>query len=81
MSSSTANAIRAMWAEFRDDLDVGPDQAARSAAFQAAVWHLMDSSYQPSAPMTATTDYYATYLNSANWRSGLANLAVLVNGN
>lgn len=81
MSSSTADALRAMWAEFRDDLDVGPDQAARSAAFQEAVWHLMDSNYNPSPSMSANTDYYSTYLNSANWHSGLANLAAIVNGN
>ena len=76
MSPAAADALRAMWAEFRDDLDV-TDRANRSAAFQNAVWHLVDPSFNPSLS-GPVAGYYSTYLNSANWNSVLANLATLV---
>jgi hypothetical protein len=75
MSQAAADALRAMWAEFRDDLDVA-DRANRSAAFQNAVWHLVDPGFNPSMS-GPVSGYYSMYLNSANWHSGLANLATL----
>lgn len=77
MSSATATALRSMWAEYRDDLG-GAGAAARSAAFQEAIWHLMDPNYTPSLS-GAELGYYNAYLNSGTWLSGLADLGVLTN--
>jgi hypothetical protein len=81
-STGTEYAVRAMWAEFRDDLDVGTaaDRAAKSTAFQHAVWSLIDPTYLPA--LTANESVYlAAYLNSANWNSGLANLGLMSSAN
>jgi hypothetical protein len=79
MSAATAVDIRMMWAEFRDDVNTGSaaDVANKSAAFQQAVWHLLDASYNPSLSGAVLT-YYDTFRTSSNWHSGLANLASLV---
>lgn len=75
MSPATADALSMMWAEFFDTLDT----AAESAAFQHAVWHLVDPNHNPS--LSSVQDgYYDDYLNPTNWKSGLANLAVMRNG-
>ncbi len=75
LTVSTANKVRAMWAQYRGGLDTGTsaDKANKSAAFQHAVWHLVDSSYNPTLG-----GYYTGYLDSSSWQSGLANLATLV---
>ena len=79
LTVSTANDIRAMWAEYRTGLDTGTfaDKANKSAAFQHAVWQLVDSTYNPTLG-GAVGGYYTGYLNSSSWQSGLANLATLV---
>jgi hypothetical protein len=78
MSATAADALRQMWAEFRDDLDTGSatDKNNKSAAFQNAVWHLV-SGYNPSLSGAELTDYN-TFLNPNNWHSGFANLAAIV---
>ena len=73
LTASTANDIRAMWAEYRGGLDT----ADESAAFQHAVWHLVQPSYNPTLGGTVG-GYYNTYLTSSSWQSGLANLATLI---
>ncbi len=81
-STGTAFSLRSMWAEFRDDVDVGTDaeKAAKSTAFQHAVWSLIDPSYLPA--LTANESVYLTaYMNSANWNSGLANLGLMSSAN
>lgn len=78
LSAGTADAIRSMWAEHRDDLGV-TDTTNRSAAFQHAVWHLIDPTYNPSLP-GGMAGYYTTYLDPAGWQSGLANLVAMTNG-
>jgi hypothetical protein len=79
MSSAIANAIRAMWAEYRDDLNVGTttEKNEKSAAFQHAVWRLLDPSYNPSLSGNTLNNYNA-FLNPSNWKHGLANLAAIV---
>jgi hypothetical protein len=76
MTSAVADAIRAMWAEYRDDLDLGSDRADRSVAFQNAVWHLLDPTYNPGFS-SARLGYYNNFLNSSTWNSGRANLMVM----
>lgn len=71
-------ALRAMWAEFRDDLDAGTaaERTAKSIAFQHAVWSLIDPAYLPA--LTATESVYlSTFMTAANWNSGLADLALM----
>ena len=82
MSAETADNLRRMWAEYRDDLDVGTDaeRAIKSAAFQHAVWSLVEANSQASVPVSEA-DYFALFLNSNTWRSGLANLMVMGSGN
>jgi hypothetical protein len=77
-TTGTDFILRSMWAQFRDDLDVGTDaeRAAKGAAFQTAVWQTVEADYLP-AMTTAEAGYLSTYLNSANWHSGLANLAIM----
>lgn len=77
-ATGSDHALRAMWAEFRDDLDAGTDaeRAAKSAAFQSAVWCLIDPAYLPALTVQEST-YLSTYMTAANWNSGLANLAFL----
>lgn len=77
-TTGSDHALRAMWAEFRDDLDTGTDaeKAAKSAAFQSAVWCLIDPNYLPA--LTAQeSGYLSTFMTASNWHSGLANLAVM----
>jgi hypothetical protein len=80
MSSGTADALSMMWAEFFGSLDT----AAESAAFQQAVWHLLNPGYSPTPTPVAVVDgyvdYYSLYLDPANWKSGKANLGLLKNG-
>lgn len=74
MSPATADALSMMWAQFFGTLDT----AVESAAFQNAVWHLINPAYNPS--LSAAMDgYYDDYLNPANWESGKANLALMRN--
>lgn len=73
MPASAPDDIRAMWAQYRG----GVDTNAESAAFQHAVWHLVDPSYNPSLSGSELS-FYNTYLNSGSWLSGLANLATMV---
>jgi hypothetical protein len=75
MSHATADSIREMWAQFRP----GVDTSNESMAFQNAVWHLVDPSYNPGLSGTQLS-LYSSYLNPANWHSGFANLAAMVNG-
>lgn len=77
-TTGTDFALRSMWAEFRDDLNVGTDaeKAAKSTAFQSAVWCLIDPSYLPALTAQEST-YLSTYMTAANWNSGLANLALM----
>lgn len=75
MSPATADALSMMWAEFFDTLDT----AAESAAFQHAVWHLVNPNHNPS--LSAVQDgYFDEYLDPLNWKSGHANLALMRNG-
>jgi hypothetical protein len=78
MPAAVANALRAMWAEYRDDLDTGTaaDKAAKSAAFQHAVWRLLDPAYNPGLG-GAELGHYTTFLNPATWNSGFANLITI----
>ncbi len=69
-----ASNLQQMWAEFRHTIGNDNDKAA---AFQHAVWHLVDSSYNPSLSGNVLT-YYNQYINPANWNSGYANLIAMV---
>lgn len=82
MGAATADAIRSMWAEFRDDLDAGTaaDRADKSAAFQHAVWHLLDGAHSPGLG-GAKLGYYTQFLTPGNWVSGKANLATIISAN
>jgi hypothetical protein len=79
MSITVANALRAMWGAYRDDLDIGTlsERNDKSAAFQHAVWHLLDPNYNPSLS-SSVLSYYTTFLNSSTWNSPWANLAAIV---
>jgi hypothetical protein len=77
MSAATADALRMMWAEYFDDVDTSDE----AAAFQNAVWHLVDGSYDsPYATGSAVDDLFHLYLNASTWNSGRANLGVLSSG-
>jgi hypothetical protein len=69
-----ATDLRSMWAEYRDDLTTDDE----SAAFQHAIWHLMDANYNPTLN-GALAALYSTYLDSSTWQSGLARLGFLTN--
>lgn len=73
MPASAPNDIRSMWAQYRAGVNMNDE----SAAFQEAIWHLVDPSYNPSLSGSVLT-YYNTYLNAGSWVSGLANLATMV---
>lgn len=76
LSSTQANSLKAMWAHYRSSVDT-PDE---SAAFQHAVWHIVDPTYNPSLNGSVLS-YYNQYLNSASWSSGYANLIAMVHPN
>jgi hypothetical protein len=83
MSAGTADALRAMWAEYRDDAD---DSPAAAAAFQRAVWHLLANPHLvPVTPtggaslLAGTPSLFDQFVNPFNWNSGFAELAVLSN--
>jgi hypothetical protein len=73
MTPATANALRAMWAQYFHTLDTN----AEAAAFQEAVWHLIANG---PGPTPSTSGLKSTYLTQSSWQSGYANLAVLSNG-
>ncbi len=75
MLPATAAAIASMWAQYRSSVDT-PNE---SAAFQQAIWHLLNEDYNPSLSGSQLM-FYNSYLNSSSWLSGLANLAAMVNG-
>ncbi len=83
MAPGTADALRAMWAEYRDDIDT----AAEAAAFQNAVWHLLahpdivpvpNPTGNPSL-LAGNPSLFDQFVNPLNWNSGFANLAVISN--
>jgi hypothetical protein len=83
MAPGTADALRAMWAEFRDDAD---DSNAAAAAFQRAVWHLLANPNivpvpNPGSPslLAGGSTLFDQFINPNNWNSGFANLAVMSN--
>lgn len=83
MAPGTADALRAMWAEFRDDAD---DSNAAAAAFQNAVWHLLNNPHivpvaNPGSPslLAGGSTLFDQFINPYNWNSGFANLAVMSN--
>jgi hypothetical protein len=80
MTPSVADSIRAMWAQYRDTLDTGTaaQQNQKSAAFQEAIWKLLDPSYNPSLS-GGTLAFYNTFLTPSSWVSGLADLGAMVN--
>lgn len=74
MLPATADAIRAMWAQYHGTL--GTDNNA-NAGFQNAIWHLLKNSY--TIPNTDPSySYYSAYITPGNWQSGFANLATMV---
>lgn len=73
MSHATADALRGMWAQYF----AGVNTADEAAAFQNAVWHLVSNGGFNPVLTSGQQGYYNDYINSANWRSGLAGLAVL----
>lgn len=73
MSATQAASLQQMWAQFRATVDTNDE----AAAFQHAVWHIVDPSYNPSLSGSVLS-YYNQYLNPANWTSGYANLAAMV---
>ncbi|MCS7271465.1 MAG: hypothetical protein NZ703_10295 [Gemmataceae bacterium] len=73
LSVAQANALRAMWAQYRSGVDTNDE----AAAFQHAVWHIVDPLYNPSLSGSVLS-FYNQYLNSATWTSGYANLAAMV---
>lgn len=73
MTAAAAADIASMWAEYRSTVDTNNE----SAAFQHAIWHLVDPSYNPSLS-GAVLGYYNTYLNSSTWQSGQASLAAMI---
>lgn len=84
MAPGTADALRAMWAEYRDDAD---DSDAAAAAFQRAVWHLLahpdivpvPNPSGSSSLLAGSPSLFDQFINPLNWNSGFANLAVLSN--
>ena len=78
MSPASANALRMMWAEYFDDVNTNDE----AAAFQNAVWHLVDGSYNsPYASGSHVDNLYDLYLNASTWNSGYASLGVLSHAN
>ncbi len=72
MSAATASDIRMMWAEYRNSLTNNQN----SAAFQHAVWKLLDPSYNPGISGGVLSDYNM-FLDSNTWNSGSANLIAM----
>lgn len=70
MSPATADNLRAMWAEYFDDVNT----ADEAAAFQNAVWWLLAHPNATHSDLTTAGGYLA------GWGSGRASLAVLTDG-
>jgi hypothetical protein len=73
LSSTQIDSLKAMWAQYRSSVDT----ADEAAAFQHAIWRIVDPTYNPSLSGNVLS-YYNQYLNSANWTNGYANLIAMV---
>ncbi|GIW84068.1 MAG: hypothetical protein KatS3mg106_581 [Gemmataceae bacterium] len=76
LSATQINNLKAMWAQYRSSVDTNDE----AAAFQHAVWHIVNPSYNPSLSGSVLS-YYNQYLNSTTWMSGYANLVAMVHLN